>query len=122
MPDTQIPTAAADVAPGTSSPLGSTVSDDGVNFSVRSKRATGIDLLLFDDVDAAKPARVITVDPATNRMYHYWHVSVPGVKPGQLYGYRAHGRFDPSCGDRFDSGKVLLDPYGRGVVVPRSYD
>src|SRR5208337_892173 len=52
---------------------------------------------------------------------HYWHVFVPDVKPGQLYAYRAHGPFDPARGMRFDPSKVLLDPYGRGVVVPRNY-
>jgi glycogen operon protein len=54
-------------------------------------------------------------------MYHYWHVFVPGVQPGQIYGYRVDGPSDPAKGMRFDPGKVLLDPYGRGVVVPKSY-
>jgi glycogen operon protein len=65
---------------------------------------------------------VITIDPTKNRTYHYWHIFVPGVKPGQLYGYRAYGPFDPASGMRFDPAKVLLDPYGRGVVVPRNYN
>jgi glycogen operon protein len=54
-------------------------------------------------------------------MYHYWHVLVPGAGAGQLYGYRAHGPAEPLNGLRFDPGKVLLDPYGRGVVVPKGY-
>ncbi len=54
-------------------------------------------------------------------MYHYWHVFVDGVQAGQLYGYRVHGPFDPTQGLRFDASKVLLDPYGRGVVVPGGY-
>ena len=61
------------------------------------------------------------LDPAANRTYHYWHAFVPGLKPGQLYGYRASGPFDPAAGLRFDPTKVLLDPYGRGVVVPPGY-
>jgi glycogen operon protein len=65
---------------------------------------------------------VIVLDPVFNRTYHYWHVFVPGVQPGQIYGYRARGPFDPGQGTRFDHNKVLLDPYGRGVVVPRNYD
>ncbi|HTL27717.1 MAG TPA: glycogen debranching protein GlgX, partial [Tepidisphaeraceae bacterium] len=68
------------------------------------------------------PARVIPIDPITDRTYHYWHVFVPDLKPGQLYGYRATGPFDPAQGLRFDPTKLLLDPYGRGVVVPDAHD
>jgi glycogen operon protein len=106
---------------GQSSPLGATVVDGGINFSVFSRGATGVELLLFDREDEARPTRVLRLDPATSRTYHYWHVFVPGVKAGQIYGYRVHGAFDPSSGMRFDSYKVLLDPYGRGVVVPKNY-
>src|ERR1700739_1749712 len=74
---------------GRSSPLGATLSLAGANFSVYSKHATAIELLLFDGVDDARPARVIRLDPSTNRTYHYWHVFVPGVTAGQIYGYRA---------------------------------
>ncbi len=102
-------------------PLGATVTDAGVNFSVFSKHATGIELLLFDRVDDARPVRTVPIDPRTNRHYHYWHMFVPGVRAGQIYGYRASGPFDPANGHRFDPKKVLLDPYGRGVVVPDGY-
>ena len=78
-------------------------------------------MLFFDYEDDGRPARVIPLDPSVNRTYHYWHVFVPGVQAGQLYGYRVHGRFDPVKGMRFDAAKVLLDPYGRGVVVPKNY-
>ena len=64
---------------------------------------------------------MIRLSPTTNRTYHYWHVFVPRLSAGQIYDFRAHGPFDPSKGYRFDSGKVLLDPYGRGVVVPTGY-
>ena len=80
-----------------------------------------MELLLFDREDDSRPASVIPIDPAANRTYYYWHVFVPGVKPGQIYGYRVHGPWDPANGKRFDSSKVLLDPYGRGVVVPKGY-
>jgi glycogen operon protein len=92
-----------------------------VNFSVYSRHATGVALLLFDQVDDAKAARVIPIDPAAHRTYHYWHVFVPGVAAGQLYGYRVEGPSDPAKGMRFDSTKVLLDPYGRAVAVPDGY-
>jgi glycogen operon protein len=75
---------------------------------VFSRHATGVELLLFDRDDDARPSRVIRIDPAANRTYHYWHVFVPGVKPGQLYGYRASGPSGP--GMRFDPDKILLDP------------
>src|SRR5437868_5233068 len=107
---------------GRSSPLGATVGDGGVNFSLYSRRATGVELLFFDREDDATPARVVRIDPATNRTYHYWHVFVTGVRPGQVYGYRVDGPSAPASGLRFDPAKVLLDPYGRGVVVPKNYD
>ena len=109
------------VAKGSSSPLGATPCRDGVNFSVFSKHATGVELLLFDRADAATPACTIRIDPAANRSYHYWHVFVPGVSAGQIYGYRVEGPSDSTEGMRFDPTKILLDPYGRGVVVPDGY-
>ncbi len=101
--------------------MGVTLSPGGANFSVYSKHATGIELLLFDCVDDAQPARVIRINPSTNRTYHYWHVFVPGVTAGQIYGYRVEGPFDPRSGMRFDPDKVLIDPYGRATVVPKNY-
>jgi len=106
---------------GRSAPLGATISPGGVNFSVYSRDASRINLLLFDREDAARPSRVISLDPFINRTFHYWHTFVPGAQSGQLYAYRVHGPLHPSEGMRFDSEKVLLDPYGRGVVVPKSY-
>jgi isoamylase len=111
----------ADGHSGLSAPLGATVRDGGVNFSLFSRRATGVELLFFDREDDSRPSRVFDINPRTNRSYHYWHVFVPGVKPGQIYTYRVHGAFDPAMGLRFDPTKILLDPYGRGVVVPKDY-
>jgi isoamylase len=106
---------------GSSSPLGATPSPHGVNFSVFSRHATAVELLLFDRVDDTKAATVVRLDPSVNRTYFYWHVFVPDVRPGQLYGYRVDGPFDLPNGMRFDPTKILLDPYGRGVMVPRAY-
>src|SRR3954451_12863500 len=105
------------VAMGQGAPIGATVVDGGVNFSVFSRRAQGVELLLFDGVGDAKPSRVVAFEPATHRTYHYWHAFLPGVRPGQIYGYRVSGPNDPSKGWRFDPEKVLLDPYGRGLVM-----
>ena len=110
------------VRPSTSAPLGASVVPGGVNFSVFSKNASSIELLLFDGESATRPSEVISLDAARNRSYHYWHVFVPGLKAGQVYAYRAHGPFDPKRGLRFDADKVLLDPYGRAVSVPAGYD
>jgi glycogen operon protein len=107
---------------GASAPLGATVYPEGVNFSVFSKDAAQIELLLFGRDDASEPAQVISLDPHRQRTYHYWHVFVPGLKPGQIYGYRAHGPWAPQRGFRFDGEKVLLDPYGLAVTVPDTYD
>ena len=106
---------------GNSSPLGATPWPDGVNFSVFSRHATGVELLLFNRVDDAQPARGLRLDPSVNRTYFYWHVFVPDLRPGQLYAYRVEGPFAPSSGLRFDPTKVLLDPYGRGAMVPGGY-
>ena len=107
------------IAPGNSFPLGATIYPDGVNFSLYSKHSTLVEVLLFDRVDDAKPSMVIPLDPWRNRTYHYWHVFVPGLQSGQIYGYRVNGPEEPSRGLRFDAQKLLLDPYGRGVVGRR---
>jgi isoamylase len=107
---------------GRSAPLGSAVCLGGVHFSLYSREASNVELLLFEREDDPRPARVIRINPATDRTYHYWHVFVPGIESGQIYGYRIDGPFDPGKGLRFDSEKILLDPYGRGVVVPKGYD
>ena len=73
---------------GRSSPLGATVFPTGVNFSVYSRSASAVELVFFDQDDDPRPARVVPIDPVENRTDHYWHVFEPGVKPGQLYGYR----------------------------------
>src|SRR5262245_4513515 len=106
---------------GRPSPLGASMADGGVNFSLFSRTATGVELLFFDREDDATPSRVIEIDPVANRTYHYWHAFVPGVSCGQVYAYRVHGPNAPERGMRFDPTKVLLDPYGRGVVVPANY-
>jgi len=110
-----------DVLSGQSFPLGATVYPGGVNFCVFSKNCEALELLLFDDADAPRPARVIQLDPEWNKTFYYWHVFVPSIGAGQFYGYRAYGPFAPEQGHRFDGKKVLLDPYARAVVVGANY-
>lgn len=104
---------------GDSFPIGSSVKEEGVNFCIFSKNAQQVDLLLFDTVEAIAPAHVIPLDPKKNKTYHYWHVMVPGLKTGQLYGYRISGPHDHSRGHHFDSDLILLDPYAKAVAMPR---
>ena len=102
--------------PGQSFPLGATVNPFGVNFSLYSKNAKAVELLLFDREDHSKPSHIIPLDLKNNRTFHYWHIFVVGIGHGQLYGYRVHGENAPEKGLRFDDTKVLLDPYTKGVV------
>lgn len=107
---------------GASAPLGATVCPGGVNFSIFAKHADLVELLLFDQANAAKPTRVISLQSDKHRTDGYWHVFVPGLPPGQVYGFRAHGPFAPERGWRFDGEKLLVDPYGLAVAVPDRYD
>jgi len=97
-------------------PLGATLVDGGVNFSVFAQHATLVELLLFDRFDDARPRQVISLHPRLHRTFNYWHVFVDGVGPGQVYAYRAHGPWDPAHGHRYNPRKVLLDPYARAIV------
>lgn len=106
---------------GRSSPLGASVAVDGVNFSFYSRTAKCMELLFFEHAEDATPSRTFLLDPITNRTYFYWHIFVPDTKPGQLYGLRVQGPDNITKGLRFDPSKVLLDPYGRAVVVPNHY-
>jgi glycogen operon protein len=110
-----------DILPGTSFPLGATVYPDGVNFCIFSENAEALDLLLFDRPNDGQPARVIPLETKQNRTFFYWHAFVPGIKAGQIYAYRVRGPFAPERGHRFDSSKVLLDPYARAIVGDENY-
>lgn len=106
---------------GVAAPLGVTLSSEGANFSIFSASATGFTMLLFDHADAPTWSKSIPLDPMINRTGHYWHIFIPGVRAGQIYGYRADGPNDPPNGQRFDCSKILLDPYGRAVTVGSNY-
>jgi isoamylase len=101
------------VEAGTAHPLGATPSPAGVNFSLFSSNATGVELLLFSAHDSLEPFQTIKFDPYANKTFHFWHAFVRGLKPGVHYAYRVDGPFD-STGHRFNRNKVLLDPYARG--------
>ena len=100
--------------PGSPHPLGPTVTPEGVNFAVFSQHATGMELCLFDSATAQRPFQTLRLDPVENRCFHFWHVFLPGAKPGLHYGWRVAGPEDPGAGHRFDAEKLLIDPYARG--------
>ena len=104
------------ILPGKAAPIGATLTPEGVNFSVYSRTATAIELLLFDHATDPAPTQVIPLEGDDHHTYHYWHALLPGVAAGQLYGYRAYGPDQPEQGLRFDPQKVLLDPYALCVA------
>jgi isoamylase len=111
-----------DVLVGDAYPLGASVSSEGTNFSVFASRATGVEIVFFDHAEDEIASGCITLDSTRNRTSDYWHVFVPGIKAGQRYGFRVDGPYDPADGQRYDAGKVLLDPYGKSVCVGSTYD
>jgi glycogen operon protein len=109
------------VTPGTCFPLGAVVEPGGVNFSVFSKNATAVELLLFRNANDPRPAQVIPLDPRKNQTFYYWHIFVPGLEAGQIYAFRVDGPNDPAEGHRFSPDKILLDPYGKAIARPDHY-
>ncbi len=104
------------IFPGKTYPLGASIQAGGVNFSLYSKNATLVELLLFNFKDHSKPTEVIRLEPDRHKTFYYWHCFVKGIGHGQLYAYRVFGPYDPENGMRFDGRKVLLDPYAKAVV------
>jgi isoamylase len=104
-----------DTEPGCAHPLGITVSQDGVNFSLFSESATEVVLLLFDSDSAIEPIQTVRLDPFTNKTFHFWHVFVRGCGGGMFYAFRVDGPTDPAAGHRFNPNKVLISPYARGI-------
>jgi len=94
-------------------PLGATWMGNGVNFAIFSEHATGIELCLFDNIEATEENFRI---PLTERTNQIWHVFLPDAGPGQLYDFRVAGPYDPEHGLRFNSSKLLLDPYAKAIA------
>ena len=94
-------------------PLGATWLGDGVNFALFSELAASVDLCLFDKMDARQENIRI---PMTEHTDQVWHVFLPDARPGQLYGYRVSGPYEPERGLRFNSSKLLLDPYAKAIA------
>jgi glycogen operon protein len=101
------------ILPGKPFPLGATWDGTGVNFAIYSERAEGVELCLFPERGNGHQEEKIQMRERTN---HVWHCYLPAVRPGQLYGYRVHGPYDPSQGLRFNPAKLLIDPYALAIA------
>ena len=100
---------------GLSYPLGATVSPKGTNFSLFSKNASFVELLLFDADKPDKPTHTFRLSPRQNKTFYYWHIFLEEIGHGQLYAWRVQGPYVPERGFRFDINKLLIDPYARAV-------
>ncbi|MGH9347301.1 MAG: glycogen debranching protein GlgX [Vicinamibacterales bacterium] len=100
------------VWPGQPYPLGATWTGLGVNFAIFSAHSTRVELCLFDAPDATAPSACVPLPEHTDMV---WHGCLPDVRPGQLYGYRVHGPYDPAAGHRFNPQKVVVDPYAKSI-------
>src|SRR5438045_2262865 len=100
-----MPKKVLETVPGAAAPLGATWTGDGVNFAIFSEHATAVTLCLFDEAEVE--TRIALVECSE----HVWHGYIAGLRPGQRYGYRIAGPYDPAAGHRFNPSKLLLDPY-----------
>jgi glycogen operon protein len=107
------------VRPGHPYPLGATWDGRGVNFALFSENATQVALCLFSSVDDCVESHRVTLAEQTDMV---WHAYVPGIRPGQLYGYRVHGPYAPAAGHRFNAAKLVMDPYAKAVARPVRWD
>ncbi|MGN6616486.1 MAG: glycogen debranching protein GlgX [Ilyomonas sp.] len=108
-----------EVYPGSPFPLGATCDEGGVNFALYSENATGVDLCLFDEVRKdIEPVKI----RMRERSHNVWHCYIPDLKPGQLYGYRVYGPYEPHNGHRFNPHKLLIDPYAKAISGTINWD
>jgi isoamylase len=98
---------------GSPYPLGATWTGKGTNFALFSQTATSVDLCLFENLDEGRENIRIPMIEQTEQV---WHVFVPDIRPGQLYGFRVAGPYEPAHGLRFNSSKLLLDPYAKAIA------
>ncbi len=101
------------VWPGQPYPLGATWDGQGVNFAIFSENATGVELCLFNHEDDGTESFKINLRERTDQV---WHCYLPDVRPGQFYGFRVHGPYDPNTGNRFNPAKLLIDPYAKAIT------
>jgi isoamylase len=100
------------IYPGKPYPLGATWDGKGVNFALFAENATGVELCLFDGEGSDQTEERIHI---AERTHQVWHCYLPGISPGQLFGYRVIGDYDPASGHRFNANKLLIDPYAKAI-------
>lgn len=105
--------------PGSSYPLGATWDGEGTNFAIFSEYAEAVELCLFEGEDNNRETARIKLTEYENLI---WHTYIPGIKPGQCYGYRVHGPYAPGEGLRFNPNKLLLDPYAKAISGTVTWD
>ena len=101
------------VWPGRPYPQGATWDGEGVNFALFSENATGVELCLFNHEQQDQETHRFRMEECTDLV---WHCYLPEARPGQLYGYRVHGPYDPQAGHRFNPSKLLIDPYAKALT------
>ena len=104
--------------PGRPYPFGATWDGQGVNFALFAQSATGVELCLFDAPDAPHERERIAMPEQTDNV---WHAYLPGIQPGQVYGYRVYGPYAPEHGLRYTPAKLLIDPYAKAITGELTY-
>ncbi|AUD00674.1 glycogen debranching protein GlgX [Spirosoma pollinicola] len=105
--------------PGKPYPLGATYDGEGVNFALFTENATAVFLCLYDSADINEEVARISLTERTDLV---WHIYLDGLQPGQLYGFRVDGPYEPQAGHFFNPNKLLLDPYARAINAPINHD
>ncbi|MDN3547764.1 glycogen debranching protein GlgX [Mucilaginibacter aquaedulcis] len=105
--------------PGKPFPLGATWDGEGVNFTLYSENATGVEICLFNTAEDEVESERIPLTECTDLT---WHIYIPGLKPGQLYGFRVDGPYEPENGHRFNPNKLLVDPYAKAIAGTVNWD
>lgn len=101
------------IYPGKPYPLGATWDGKGVNFALYADNANKVELCLFSTGEGFDETVTIEIE---ERSHHVWHVYIPGIDPGQQYGYRVHGPYEPHNGHRYNHNKLLIDPYAKAIA------
>jgi isoamylase len=107
------------ILPGKPYPLGATWDEEGVNFAIYSENAEKVELCLFDEAGSKTERERVAFREVTG---HVWHAYLADIKPGQLYGYRIHGTYEPKEGLRFNPAKLLIDPYAIAICGKVNWD
>jgi isoamylase len=105
--------------PGNPYPLGATFDGRGTNFALYAENASGVELCLYEQENGKSKEIKVQL---TERTHYVWHTYIPGIKAGQLYGYRVSGSYEPSSGNRFNANKLLIDPYAKAISGSIEWD